>query len=66
MPLSPQERKKNDFEKIYEQLFEISLEYEWSPLLITDKRFNELKNEDNEFIRDILKENIAIWSKKNL
>ena len=59
------ERKKNDFEKIYEQLFEISLEYEWSPLLITDKRLNELKNEDNEFISDILKESIVIWSNKN-
>ncbi|MBD3196830.1 MAG: hypothetical protein GF317_17365 [Candidatus Lokiarchaeota archaeon] len=58
------ERKKNDFEKIYELLFEISLEYEWSPLLITEERLNELKNEDNEFIRAILRESIVIWLKK--
>ena len=60
------ERKKNDFEEIYEQLFEFSLEYEWSPFLITEEHLNELKNEGNEFISDILKENIVIWSKKNL
>ena len=58
------ERKKNDFEEIYEQLFEFSLEYEWSPLLITEERLNELKNEDNEFVSDIIREGSVIWSKK--
>lgn len=58
------ERKKNDFEEIYEQLFEFSLEYEWSPLLITEERINELKNEDNEFVSDIIREGSVIWSKK--
>ena len=58
------ERKKDDFEKIYEQLFEISLEYEWSPFLITEEHLNELKNEDNEFVSDIIREGSVIWSKK--
>jgi len=53
-------RTENDFEKIYETLIEISLEYEWSPLLLSDKKFRELKKEDTAFMKEVIKDGIII------
>jgi predicted nucleotidyltransferase len=54
-------RTKNDFEIIYERLFDISFDYEWSPIIITKERFRELKQDDTPFIQKILKEGIRLW-----
>jgi predicted nucleotidyltransferase len=56
-------RTANDFENIYEQLFDFSLEYEWSPLIMTEKQFKMLKKENNPFIKEIIKDGIVLWSK---
>jgi predicted nucleotidyltransferase len=58
------ERTKNDFEKIYETLFDLSIEYEWSPLILSEDRFNELKKTHNNFFKNALEEGIVIWSER--
>jgi len=55
-------RLENDFENIYEILTNLSLKYEWSPLLITEKRIKELQKEGIPFIRQIMKDGIEIFS----
>ncbi|MGV9171067.1 MAG: nucleotidyltransferase domain-containing protein [Promethearchaeia archaeon] len=55
-------RTKDDFERIYERLYDFSLEFEWAPLIITKKRFEDLKNRGNPFIKEILREGILIWA----
>ena len=54
-------REDNDFEDIYESLNDISLEYEWSPLLIVEKRYNKLKKQHSPFFREVLKDGIEIY-----
>jgi len=56
-------RIANDFENIYELLFDISLEYEWSPIIMTEKQFEMLKKENNPFIKEVIKDGIVLWSK---
>lgn len=34
---------KNDFEVIYETLYDFSLDFEWSPQLLTEVKFKKLK-----------------------
>lgn len=53
-------RTDNDFEEIYETLVDLSLEYEWTPLLLTEKRFRELKEEDLPFFKEVVKDGIVI------
>ena len=53
-------RAKNDFEKIYETLVDLSLEYEWSPLLLLEKQFRKLKKEDAPFMKEVIKDGIVI------
>jgi predicted nucleotidyltransferase len=55
-------RTKNDFEKIYEALFDLSLKYEWSPLILSEAHFNELENTDKFFFKALLKDGINIWT----
>ena len=59
-----EKRTTNDFEKIYEALYDFSLEFEWSPLIVSEKRFMELKNEYLSIFREILKNGNLIWSKE--
>lgn len=54
-------RTKNDFEIIYERLFDISFDYEWPPIIITKESFRELKQDDVPFIKKILEEGIRLW-----
>ncbi|TXT66345.1 MAG: hypothetical protein BAJALOKI3v1_30003 [Promethearchaeota archaeon] len=49
------ERTSNDFEKIYEKLFDLSSEYEWSPLIYSEEQFDKLKQKSNSFYREIMK-----------
>jgi predicted nucleotidyltransferase len=49
------ERTSNDFEKIYEKLFDLSSEYEWSPLVYSEEQFDKLKQKSNSFYREIMK-----------
>lgn len=56
-------RISNDFEVIYGALFDISLDYEWSPLLITEKDFRERIKEGFPFIKAIINDGIIMWSK---
>jgi len=51
---------ENDFEDIYETLVDLSLEYKWSPLLLIEKRFRELKKEDTPFFKEVTKNGIVI------
>ena len=53
-------RTDNDFEEIYETLVELSLEYEWTPLLLTEKRFKVLKEENLPFFKEVIKDGIVI------
>jgi len=53
-------RIDNDFEEIYEALVDLSLEYEWSPLLLIEKRFRKLKKEDTPFFKEVIKDGILI------
>jgi predicted nucleotidyltransferase len=55
-------RTKNDFEKIYETLFDISLEYEWSPLILSKDHFQRVRTTYQSFFKGILEEGIVIWS----
>jgi predicted nucleotidyltransferase len=55
-------RTKKDFETIYEFLFDLSLKYEWSPLILSEARFNELENTDKFFFKALLKDGINIWT----
>lgn len=57
-------RISNAFEEIYGALFDISLDYEWAPLLITEKRFREQKKENSYFFKEIINDGIVIWSKE--
>ena len=57
------ERTKNDFEKIYEALFNLSLNYEWSPLILSEARFYELENTNKFFFEAIMKDGINILTK---
>ncbi|MHA1697746.1 MAG: nucleotidyltransferase domain-containing protein [Promethearchaeota archaeon] len=57
------ERTKNDWENIYDALVDLSLDYEWSPIVITDERYNELVKEDTPFIRGIIERGITIFNK---
>jgi predicted nucleotidyltransferase len=56
------ERTKNDFEKIYEALFNISSKYEWSPLILSEIRLSELENTNKFFFKAIYKDGINIWT----
>lgn len=56
------ERTGNDFEKIYEYLYSISLDYEWSPLIITKRRFEKRLEEGDFFINHVVKDGIIIWA----
>ncbi|MBD3227084.1 MAG: hypothetical protein GF329_02765 [Candidatus Lokiarchaeota archaeon] len=58
------QRTDKDFEIIYETLYDISTDFEWSPLIITEERFNELKKERKHFFRGILSDGIAIFDGK--
>ena len=58
-------RTKNDFEKIYETLFDLSLKYEWAPLILSEDRFNELQTTNQFFFRNLLKDGIIIWSESS-
>jgi predicted nucleotidyltransferase len=53
---------ENDFEIIYEALFDFSLEFEWSPLIVLEDRFNKLKSTHNHFFNEALERGITIWS----
>jgi predicted nucleotidyltransferase len=53
-------RTKNDFEKIYETLFDFSLKYEWSPLILSEDRFNELKTTNRFFFKNIVNDGIIL------
>ncbi len=57
------QRIENDFEIIYETLYDFSIDFEWSPLILTKKRFNELKKKNNYFFREILNDGIVIYEK---
>jgi predicted nucleotidyltransferase len=52
-----------EFEKIYETLYDISKEYEWAPLIISEKKFEKLKSERNQFFKKVEKDKITIWHK---
>jgi predicted nucleotidyltransferase len=54
-------RISNDFEDIYGALFDISLDYEWSPLVMTEERFNKKKKENSYFFREIINDGVVIW-----
>lgn len=56
------ERIENDFELIYERLFDFSLEFEWAPLIFTEERFNSLTKKKTPFFQVVLEEAITIWS----
>ena len=57
------ELTENDFEKIYSILFDFSIEYEWSPLIVSEDRYNTLKITPTHFFNSIMQEGIVIWSK---
>ena len=57
------EHTENDFEKIYGALFDLSIEYEWSPLILSEDRFNTLKITPTHFFNSVMQEGIVIWSK---
>ncbi len=59
------ERTKNDFEKIYSLLYDLSLEFEWSPLILTKEELKKRKVEKDPFILTILDEGQEIWKKRN-
>jgi len=56
-------RIKNDFEVIYETLYDLSVDYEWSPQLLTEVKFKKLKEEGSHFIKTIINEGIELYSK---
>ncbi|TFG03284.1 MAG: nucleotidyltransferase domain-containing protein [Promethearchaeota archaeon] len=56
------EHSTDDFEKIYGTLFDISLEYEWSPIILSEDRYNQLKKTNNSFLASILEDGINIWA----
>ncbi|MBD3212569.1 MAG: hypothetical protein GF311_08170 [Candidatus Lokiarchaeota archaeon] len=49
------ERTPNDFEKIYEKLYNLSAEYEWSPLVYSEEQFENVKKKSNNFYEEIMK-----------
>jgi predicted nucleotidyltransferase len=53
---------KNDFEKIYETLFELSLDYEWSPLILSEDTYQKSKMTHKTFFESILNDGIVIFS----
>ena len=55
------DRKQDDFEKIYELLFGFSLEFEWAPLIVPEKRFKELKKEHNPFLQEICRDGRILY-----
>jgi len=55
-------RFPNDFEIIYEFLYDLSLNYEWAPLILDVNHFKKLQEEKGFFIREILEEGIIIYS----
>jgi len=55
---------KNEFEVIYETLYDFSLEFEWAPLVITETRFQELKKEHNSFLREICSNGIVLYDEE--
>jgi predicted nucleotidyltransferase len=56
-------KTKDDFEKIYSLLYDLSLEYEWSPLILTKEELDKRKMEEDSFIHTILEEGREIWKK---
>lgn len=56
-----EDRKQDDFEKIYELLFEFSLEFEWAPLIIAEKRFKALKKERHPFLEKICRDGRILY-----
>ena len=58
-------RTINDFEKIYETLFDLSLKYEWAPLILSEDRLNELQTTNKFFFRNLLDDGIIIWSESS-
>lgn len=48
-------RTPNDFEKIYEKLYNLSAEYEWSPLIYSEQQFENVKKKSNNFYEEIMK-----------
>lgn len=57
------ERITEDFETVYESLVDLSLEFEWSPLFITEDMLKKQLEESSFFYKRILKEGITIWPK---
>jgi predicted nucleotidyltransferase len=55
--------RPQEFEKIYQTLFDISLDYEWTPIIISEKEYRQLRAERKEFFRNIEEEKVVIWSK---
>ncbi|MHA1671060.1 MAG: nucleotidyltransferase domain-containing protein [Promethearchaeota archaeon] len=53
-------RTDNDFEEIYEILVDLSLDYEWSPILLTENRFRKLEKENTPFFKEVIKDGIVI------
>jgi len=57
------ERIPEDFEAVYEYLVDLSLEFEWSPLFLTEDMLKKQLEESSFFYKRILKEGITIWTK---
>lgn len=54
-------RIKNDFEVIYELLYDLSLDFEWSPQLHLEVKFKKLRKEGSAFIKTIINKGIELW-----
>lgn len=49
------------FEDIYTELINLSLEFDWAPLVMEEAEFNRRHEESDPWIRTILKEGKEIW-----
>lgn len=59
------EKDKELFGKILDCLTDLSLEYEWSPQIITKEQFETRKRENYPFIKQIIETSITVWSNDN-
>lgn len=50
------------FGEILDFLTDLSLDYDWSPHIVTKKRFKTKKNENEPFINHLLKTSLTLWS----
>jgi predicted nucleotidyltransferase len=63
--ITVKKRTKNDFKIIYTTLYDISTDFEWSPLIITEEKLRKPKKERKHFFQEIFKDGIVIFDKKN-